>query len=267
VNGNETGLRAVEHDQPPAGQAGGQRARDVDRDLRHARAVHDQRRRGHVRQLPGDVDGAGHLHHRARRARGDRLSDLIGGCPARLAGRPAQPLVRRGVGEQVPVLLDEAEQRLRLPVAHRVPAARGAAEQHHPPDPLRVARGVGDRVRARVVLAEEADLGGADLVDHRLQVRDHRVEREVGDVSLRVPGAPAVVVDHGQPPSELLEHRVQERVLPFHPQVAERHPRHEHQRGPRARDREGQAHTVRAARVADVRDRPHGSDCNSVLPS
>ena len=165
--------------------------------------------------------------------------------------------MRRRVGEHVPILLDQAQQGLRLSGAHSVPAPPGASEQGHPPDSLRVACGIGDGVRAGVVLAQQADLRDAHLVDHGLQIRDHRIGREVGDVSLRVPGAPPVVVDQGEPPCQLLEDTVQHRVLPFHLQIAERHPRNEDQRGPVAGNREGQAHTIRAAGIADARNRPH----------
>jgi hypothetical protein len=51
-------------------------------------------------------------------------------------------------------------------------------------------------------------------------------------------------VDHGEPLRQLLEDPLQEQVLPFHPQIAERDPGHEDQRGAGAGDREGQAHTV-----------------------
>jgi len=87
-----------------------------------------------------------------------------------LPRRPAHPLVRRGVGEQVPVLFDQAQQRLCLFGAHGVPAAGRAAEQHHPLDPLRTARGVDDGVRAGVVLAQKAHLRQPSPVDDGLQV-------------------------------------------------------------------------------------------------
>ena len=107
---------------------------------------------------------------------------------------------------------------------------------------------------------QKADLRQPRLVDDRLQVRDHRLQRQVSDVALRVPGPPPVVVHQREPPRHLLEDPVQERVLPFHPQVAERHPRHKDHRGAVAGDRERQAHTIRAAGVADARDPGHKPD-------
>ena len=170
---------------------------------------------------------------------------------------PAHPLVRRGVGEQVPVLLDQAQHRLRLLSAHRVPAAGRASEQDHPLDPLRMARGVGDDMRARVVLPQQADLRQPRPVDDSLQVADHRLQRQIGNIPLRMPGPPPVVVHQREPLGQLLEDPAQERVLPFHPQIAERHPRNEDQRGAVAGNREGQAHTIGAASIADARDRLH----------
>src|SRR5215472_18117235 len=78
-----------------------------------------------------------------------------------------------------------------------------------------------------------------------------------------MPGAPPVVVDYREPPGQLLEDAAQERVLPFHAQVAERHPGHEDERGPVAGDREGEAHAIRAARVADAGHGPHGPTLSS----
>src|SRR5262249_7436764 len=80
---------------------------------------------------------------------------------------------------------------------------------------------------------------------------------DVRDVALRVPGAPPVVVDQCEPPRQLLEDAVQQRVLPFHPQVAERHPGDEDQCRAIAGDGEGEAHAVRAAGIADTRHGPH----------
>src|SRR5689334_22684077 len=73
-----------------------------------------------------------------------------------------------------------------------------------------------------------------------------------------MPGSPPVVVDQGEPLRQLLEDPVQKRVLPFHPQIAERHPRNENHRGAITGDRESQAHTIRAARIAYPRSGYHG---------
>ncbi len=53
-------------------------------------------------------------------------------------------------------------------------------------------------------------------------------------------GPPPVIVHQREPLGELLEDLAQERILPFHLQIAERHPRNEDQRGPGAGNREGQ---------------------------
>src|SRR5689334_17476910 len=80
-----------------------------------------------------------------------------------------------------------------------------------------------------------------------------------------MPGSPPVVVHQGELPGQLLEDLMQERVLPFHPEVAERHPRDEDERGAIADDREGQAHTIRAASIADARN-PHHEPTISSWP-
>src|SRR5262249_60957653 len=51
-------------------------------------------------------------------------------------------------------------------------------------------------------------------------------------------------------------------ALPIYPQVAERHPRNEDQRGAVPRDRESQAHTVRAPGV--IRSEEHTSELQSL---
>jgi hypothetical protein len=251
-------MRAFQQHQPPARQALRQRPRHLDRDLGHAPAVRHQHRSGHARQKLADVGRAGRLDRGPGDLWRDRRPDLVGLRAPGLPRGPAHPLMRRRVGEQVPVLLDQAQQRLSLPAAERIPATGRPAEQHHPPDALRMARGVGDGVRAGVVLAHQADLGQPGPVNHRLQVRHHRLERQVADIPLRVPRAPPVVVDHGKPASQLLEHSAQQRVLPLHPQAAEGHRRQEHQRRAGASDGKGQAHAVRAARIADPRQAAHG---------
>src|SRR5205823_9928118 len=90
-----------------------------------------------------------------------------------------------------------------------------------------------------------------------LQIRDHRLQRKVGHVSLRMPGPAPVVVHQGEPLRQLLEDPVQKRVLPFHPQIAERNPRNENHRGAIAGDRESHAHTIRAARITYPRSGSH----------
>ena len=102
----------------------------------------------HVGASARDVDRGG----LAQDAPGDlgrrRRAEPLGGEPALLAVRPAQPGVGHRLREGVPVAVDQAQQGLRPGAAHRVPAAERAAEQHQPRHPLGMARGVGDRVAA-----------------------------------------------------------------------------------------------------------------------
>src|SRR6516162_11232554 len=112
-------------------------------------------------------------------------------------------------------------------------------------------------MRAGVVLPEQAHLRQPGLADDRVQIRDHRLEREVGDVPLRMPGPPPVVVDQREPLRQLPEDPVQKRVLPFHPDIAEWHPRNENHRGPIAGHRERQTYPIRAAGITNPRNGPH----------
>src|SRR5215471_17521648 len=72
-----------------------------------------------------------------------------------------------------------------------------------------------------------------------------------------MPGSPPVVMDQGEPLRQLLEDPVQTRVLPLHPQIAERHPRNENHRGASAGDRKSHGHAIRTARIATPRNGSH----------
>ena len=77
--------------------------------------------------------------------------------------------------------------------AHRAPAAGRATEQDQMRDSIRVAGRVGDRRRHRAVEAQQRNLVQAGGVDDRVEVTKHRVERQIGDVALRMTGAARVV--------------------------------------------------------------------------
>src|SRR5262249_11825515 len=80
-------------------------------------------------------------------------------------------------------------------------------------------------------------------------------------------GSPAVVVDHRQTLRQLLEDAAQNRMLPLHRQVAERHPGNEDQRVTIAGDRIRQAHIVGASRVPDARNRHHAVEISRACRS
>src|ERR1700737_637606 len=161
----------------------------------------------------------------------------------------------RGVDEEIPILLDEAQQGLGLLGVHAQPTPRAAAEKGNALNPVRVASGVCQHVGAGDVLTPEAELLVAGPLDHRLNVCDHGIEREVSDVALGVPGAAPVVLHQGEMPAHMLEDTAVERVFPLHLQVAERNPWHLDDRWPIARDHECEDDPVNAAGITYDRHR------------
>jgi hypothetical protein len=126
----------------------GELLRDLERDLRHAGAVQDQRWRADLRQIARNIDAARRLHRRTGDARRRRAAKGFGGKTTGFADGPTHPLVCRGLGEDVPVTIDETQERLRLRRVHRQPASRRASEQHDPRNSFGVPRRVGQGMRA-----------------------------------------------------------------------------------------------------------------------
>ncbi|HKV29493.1 MAG TPA: hypothetical protein VJT14_00585 [Candidatus Dormibacteraeota bacterium] len=93
-----------------------------------------------------------------------RAAEGLGCGAASLTGRPPQPLMRRGVREEVPVDFDQGQERLDRGRAHGRPAARRSSEEDEARNLLRVAGSINQHVRARVVLTEQVDLGESDLL-------------------------------------------------------------------------------------------------------
>ena len=89
-----------------------------------------------------------------------------------------------GIGEDAPILLDQAQQCLGLICAHHIPGSRRASKQHQASDAFGVTRGVSERMRTRGVLAEQAELAKARLIDDGLEIGKHRPEGKVDDITL-----------------------------------------------------------------------------------
>ena len=92
-----------------------------------------------------------------------------------------------------------------------------------------MARRIGDRVDRRVIEAEHCHSPRAHRpdggIDDRLQVAEHRLEREIGDVALRVARPAAVVLDELEGRAEASEGASEDGNSPLTGEVAKRQAR------------------------------------------
>ena len=165
--------------------------------------------------------------------------------------------MRGRLGEQIPVLLDQGQQRLGLYRTHRVAQPGGAAEQHHPADLLRVIGGEGDRRRGRVVVPEQRGCRDAGRGHHRVQVAQVRVQSQIGGVhpAVRAAVAAAVVEHERHGPGEFEVGRAQHWYPPLREQAAQR--RQPDERRSMSEHLIGQHHPIAGARIVQRRSGLH----------
>jgi hypothetical protein len=116
-----------------------------------------------------------------------------------------------------------------------------------------MARGVGDRGHCGRVVAKERE--GLDLrvLNHGVEVAEHRVQAEVVDVALGAAGAAAVVENQAQILSEPLICVAEPRDPPLPEDVAQGDRWQPYQHRPFARHGVGDGHSVAGARVPEAR--------------
>src|SRR5439155_5560866 len=167
---------AGNHGQPPARQLAGQLRRYLEWNDLRVGTVEDKGGTADLRRIGRDVDSRGRFEGGPGDLRRGRRPEHVGSEAALVAFRPAEPGMRHGFDEGVPVALDEAEQRANRGGLHRHTVAGGAAEEDQPADTLWVASGPRDRMWRRSVEAEQDHRVDLSRVDDCVDVAEVRLE-------------------------------------------------------------------------------------------
>jgi hypothetical protein len=150
----------------------------------------------------------------------------------------------RGLGEGVPVTLDQADERLGAAIAQQFPATEGAAEQDQARHTLGAARRVGDGDTAREIETEQGKPLSPSSLHDRLEISQHRLERDLVHISLRLTRSAPVILDQAQVRGQRAVRLLKTRNLPLGTDIAERHPGKVDQRRSRPGNGIANCHTI-----------------------